>query len=268
MRRRGRSSTIPLAPGSRSFFRTSLFKARTRRIRRAEDRGRAPEGHRPDEYEHVYEGMCRQAVSGVVYRNELLAADKEGRICPVPYDASKPVDTFWDLGYPDNVSIWLAQSIGFEFRVIDFIQGRAARLRTYGVRRRTSGGRLCRCCSATCMRFRFVHRSLRLHAILHGADRTSPFRTCRSFHPMATLQNIGLAGVFARLAVNKPVASSVLAFLWIGYLCGTFGLLAYSAGTIKRTLKGRRRRCCWRKRPQRYLGRATRCGHQSHCLGC
>ena len=35
----------------------------------------------PDEHEHVYEGMCRQAVTGAVYRNELLAADKEGRIC-------------------------------------------------------------------------------------------------------------------------------------------------------------------------------------------
>jgi phage terminase large subunit len=34
----------------------------------------------PDEYEHVYEGMCRQSVTGAVYRNELLAADKEGRI--------------------------------------------------------------------------------------------------------------------------------------------------------------------------------------------
>jgi phage terminase large subunit len=66
----------------------------------------------PDEYEHVDEGMCRQAVTGAVYRNELLAADKEGRICRVPYDASKPVDTFWDLGYFDNVAIWLAQSVG------------------------------------------------------------------------------------------------------------------------------------------------------------
>jgi phage terminase large subunit len=62
-------------------------------------------------------------VAGAVYKQELLAADKEGRICRVPYDASKPVDTFWDLGYFDNVAIWLAQSIGFEFRFIDYIQG-------------------------------------------------------------------------------------------------------------------------------------------------
>jgi phage terminase large subunit len=75
--------------------------------------------------------MCRQAVTGAVYRNELLAADKEGRICRVPYDASKPVDTFWDLGYFDNVAIWLAQSIAFEFRFIDFIQGSQQSLQYY-----------------------------------------------------------------------------------------------------------------------------------------
>jgi phage terminase large subunit len=65
-----------------------------------------------DEYEHVYEDMYRQAVTGAVYKNELLAADEEGRICQ--YDPSKPVDTLWDLGYFDNVAIWLAQSVGFE----------------------------------------------------------------------------------------------------------------------------------------------------------
>ena len=81
--------------------------------------------------EYVYDGMCRQAVAGAVYKNELLAADKEGRICRVPYDASKPVDTFWDLGYFDNVAIWLAQSVGFEFRFIDFIQGSQQSLQYY-----------------------------------------------------------------------------------------------------------------------------------------
>jgi phage terminase large subunit len=48
---------------------------------------------------------------------------QRGRICRVPYDASKPVDTFWDLGYFDNVSIWLAHSVGFELSFIGLIQG-------------------------------------------------------------------------------------------------------------------------------------------------
>lgn len=75
----------------------------------------------PDEYEHVYEGVCKAAVPGAVYKEQLVAAEKEGRITRVPYDAVKPVDTFWDLGFGDNVSIWFAQSIGFEFRLVDFL---------------------------------------------------------------------------------------------------------------------------------------------------
>lgn len=55
-----------------------------------------------------------------------------------------------------------------------------------------------------------------------------------TFHP-ASLQGIGLAGVFARLSVNKPagLGPSVLAALWIGYLCATAALVAYSAAIIK-----------------------------------
>lgn len=77
----------------------------------------------PDSYENVWEGMCKQVVEGAIYRNELLAAEREQRICRVPYDATKPVHTFWDLGFGDNTSIWFAQSLPFEFRLIDFAQG-------------------------------------------------------------------------------------------------------------------------------------------------
>lgn len=56
-----------------------------------------------------------------------------------------------------------------------------------------------------------------------------------SFHPLATLRGIGLSGVFARLAVNKPaaLAEPVLIALWMGYLCATSGLLAYSFAIAK-----------------------------------
>jgi phage terminase large subunit len=75
----------------------------------------------PLEFEHVYEGVCRPAVTGAIYKDQLIAAEKESRITRVPYDASRPVDTFWDLGFGDNTSVWFAQSIGFEFRLIDFV---------------------------------------------------------------------------------------------------------------------------------------------------
>lgn len=74
-----------------------------------------------EDYQHVYEGACKQVVEGAIYRKELIEAEKAQRICRVPVDAIRPVDTFWDLGFGDNVSIWFAQAVGFEFRIVDFI---------------------------------------------------------------------------------------------------------------------------------------------------
>jgi phage terminase large subunit len=79
-----------------------------------------------DAYLNVWEGQCRQMLEGAVYANELRAAagdeTTKARIGSVPYDPSQPVHTFWDLGWSDNTSIWFAQAIGFEYRVIDFYQ--------------------------------------------------------------------------------------------------------------------------------------------------
>jgi phage terminase large subunit len=85
----------------------------------------------PDSYEHVYEGMCKQVVDGAIYRAELIATEKEQRICRVPYDRAHPVHTFWDLGFGDNTSIWFVQTIGFEFRLIDFVNGSQQGLQFY-----------------------------------------------------------------------------------------------------------------------------------------
>lgn len=75
-----------------------------------------------DEWLHVWEGHCRIALSGAVYADELRTATEEGRITKVPYDRTKPVHTFWDLGHSDATSIWFAQIVGFEYRVVDFYQ--------------------------------------------------------------------------------------------------------------------------------------------------
>lgn len=76
----------------------------------------------PDAYLTIWEGHCRQALEGAIYAKELRAATEEGRITKVPYDRTKPVHTFWDLGWADNTSVWFAQIIGFETHVIDFLQ--------------------------------------------------------------------------------------------------------------------------------------------------
>lgn len=75
-----------------------------------------------DEYLWVWEGHCRVALEGAVYANELRAATKEGRICPVPIERAKPVHTFWDLGRGDMTAIWFVQIVGFQYRVVGFYQ--------------------------------------------------------------------------------------------------------------------------------------------------
>lgn len=74
------------------------------------------------DYLNIWEGECKQAVSGAVYAEELREAQNAGRITHVPYERGAPVRTFWDLGRADNTSIWFAQRVGFQFRVLDFYE--------------------------------------------------------------------------------------------------------------------------------------------------
>ena len=75
-----------------------------------------------DAYQHVYEGTTRSTVEGAIYKQEILSAEKDGRIREVPYDATQPVDTFWDLGFADRVSIWAAQRTPFEVKVLRYFE--------------------------------------------------------------------------------------------------------------------------------------------------
>lgn len=84
-----------------------------------------------DAYLHVWEGECKKSLDGAVYAQELRAAREEGRILRVPYDHTKPVHTFWDLGHSDSTAIWMAQIVGFEYRVIDFYQNSMQKLDHY-----------------------------------------------------------------------------------------------------------------------------------------
>lgn len=76
----------------------------------------------PDAYLTIWEGHCRQTLDGAVYAKELRDATAAGRITAVPYDPSKPVHTFWDLGWADATAVWFAQAVGFEYRVIDYVE--------------------------------------------------------------------------------------------------------------------------------------------------
>jgi hypothetical protein len=74
------------------------------------------------EYYCSFEGV----LSGSVFGRQLAEADKEGRICGVPYQPEFPVDTWWDIGTGDPTAIWFTQDIGREIHVIDYYENSGA----------------------------------------------------------------------------------------------------------------------------------------------
>lgn len=84
-----------------------------------------------DAYLTVWEGHCKQTLDGAIYANEVRKATTDGRFTRIPYDASKPVHTFWDLGRADKTAIWFLQQIGFEYRLIDYYENQGHALSHY-----------------------------------------------------------------------------------------------------------------------------------------
>lgn len=78
----------------------------------------------PDAYLHVWEGATIRHLEGAVYGTELRAAEAEGRITRVPYEPSKGVSVYTDLGWGDMTSLWFAQRVGMERRVLHSYQNR------------------------------------------------------------------------------------------------------------------------------------------------
>ena len=76
----------------------------------------------PDAYSHVWEGNCISVLKGAIYENEMRLVDEQQRICRVPYDRSKKVDCFWDLGFGDRCAIWFVQQGPFEYRLLDYLE--------------------------------------------------------------------------------------------------------------------------------------------------
>lgn len=63
------------------------------------------------------------AVKGAIYGELLAALRQQGRITSVSHDPALPVDTDWDLGVGDNMSIWFSQSLrSGEVRLIDYYE--------------------------------------------------------------------------------------------------------------------------------------------------
>lgn len=60
------------------------------------------------------------SVEGAFYASQMAAAETDGRIGRVPHEPQLPVETWWDLGMDDEMSIWFVQRYKREVRFIDY----------------------------------------------------------------------------------------------------------------------------------------------------
>jgi phage terminase large subunit len=86
---------------------------------------------KPEDYAHIYGGLCRPAVEGAIYYNEVSALRQSGRLCNVPYDPMLKVHVITDLGFNDYMSLILVQRLASEIRIIRYIEDRMRYIPSY-----------------------------------------------------------------------------------------------------------------------------------------
>jgi len=95
----------------------------------------------PDKYEHVWEGGYATAIEGAYFAKFLVEA--KDRITFVPKDPLMAVRAFWDIGgsgaKADATSIWIAQFVGREIRVLDYYEAQGQPLASHVQWLRDSG---------------------------------------------------------------------------------------------------------------------------------
>lgn len=105
--------------------------------------------HRPHIYPHIWEGDYADAAEGSYYSDHLRRARDEGRIGKVARDALMEVRAFWDIGgtgrLSDACSIWVAQFIGKEIRIVDHYTAQGQELADHVSWLRENGYGSCTC---------------------------------------------------------------------------------------------------------------------------
>jgi hypothetical protein len=74
------------------------------------------------EFPTTPEEAFQRSTEGCYYVNEMATARKQGRITQVPWERAHPVNTFWDIGLNDEMTIWFHQRIGAQDRFIRYYE--------------------------------------------------------------------------------------------------------------------------------------------------
>lgn len=71
------------------------------------------------------------AIQGAYYAHELQWLHENGRITKVPFDPTKTVDTWWDIGLDDQTAIWFTQNHGMTIRAFKYYENANYALKHY-----------------------------------------------------------------------------------------------------------------------------------------
>lgn len=97
----------------------------------------------PEQYEHVWEGGYATVLEGAYYAASLALAKQEGRIGRVAADPLLTLRAFCDIGgtgaRADSFTIWIAQFVGKEIRVLDYYEAVGQPLATHLAWMRSKG---------------------------------------------------------------------------------------------------------------------------------
>lgn len=90
---------------------------------------------RPEQYPHIWEGDYARVTEGAYFASDLLKAKAENRIGNVSRDPLMTIRAIWDIGgtgaKADACSIWIAQFVGREIRVLDYYEAQGQPLATH-----------------------------------------------------------------------------------------------------------------------------------------
>lgn len=74
------------------------------------------------EYPSTPKEAFEQAIEGAIFAEDIAIAYKHKRVGNFPFDKTRPVNTFWDLGHSDETAIWLEQDIGSQPTMIGYYE--------------------------------------------------------------------------------------------------------------------------------------------------
>ena len=73
-------------------------------------------------FEQEYLCSFEASMPGAYFGSELRKLRDNGHIKPIPYEKGIPVDTYWDLGIDDSMTIWFGQSLAGSHRFINYYE--------------------------------------------------------------------------------------------------------------------------------------------------